>query len=219
MIVVPRFTPIVRRLVKWFYILFAIAVISLAVLVQAGRSFSHLLAKYPDEVSHYLSERLKAKVQIGSLNAEWKGLKPMVDVHDLRITSQSAKPIIALDHAQMQLDLLGSLLHMRFVWSSLKVKQVNMEFVQTPDGFWHIPGLPRKGDDQAARLDPLLDMALLSSRIELEKTRLNFLFVSGQKTLLESPLVRMENDDDFHRLSLQIDVDKHPKTVTLIAES
>ncbi|RYZ99807.1 MAG: DUF3971 domain-containing protein, partial [Moraxellaceae bacterium] len=222
MIVVPRFTPILRRLVKWFYILFAVSAISLALVVQAGRSFSHLLEKYPTEVGDYLSKRLNAKVKIGALKAEWKGLKPMVDVRDLRITSQSDLPIIALSHAQMQLDLLDSLLHLGFVWSSLKVNQVSMEFVQTADGFWHIPGLPRRAnvakDEESVQLDPLLDMALFSNRLELEKTRLNFLFASGHKTLLESPIVRMENDGDFHRLSLQIDVDKHPKTLTLIAE-
>src|SRR4051812_25818935 len=108
MIVVPHLTAIVRKLVKLFYILFAVAAISLAVLVQAGRSFSHLLAKYPHEVSNYLSDHLNAKVNIGSLSAEWTGLKPMIDVRDLRITSQSNQPIIALDHARMRLDLLGS---------------------------------------------------------------------------------------------------------------
>lgn len=222
MAVVPHMTTLVRKLVKWFYILVAIAVISLAVVVQAGRSFSHLLAKYPNELSNYLSHQSNAKVSIGALSAEWNGLKPMVDVRDLRITSQSDQPIIALSHAQMRLDLLDSLLHLRLVWSSLTLTQVDMDFIQSADGFWRIPGIPRKKDktpgQEYAQLDGLIDMALLSGRIEFQQSQLNFKFASGDKISLNSSLVRMENVGKFHRLSLQVDVDNHPKALTLVVE-
>jgi uncharacterized protein (TIGR02099 family) len=214
-------TTYVRKLVKWFYFLFALAAISLAVLVQAGRSFSHLLADYPEELSSYLSNKLNAKVTIGAIGAEWVGLKPMVDVRNLRILSQNDKPIMTLDHAQMRLDLLGSLAHARLVWSALRLDRVQMDFVQTDDGFWQISGIPRKEkspDEKGANLDSLIDMSLLSRRIEFAQTQLNFHFVSGTKTTLHSPLLRMENAGDFHRLALQVDVDTSPKALTLVAE-
>ena len=106
-------TAYLRKFIKWFYLFFALAAITVAVVVQAGRSFSHLLADYPQEVSSYLSDKLNAKVSIGAISAEWVGLKPMVDVRKLRIVSQADKPIIALEHARMRLDLLGSFTHAR----------------------------------------------------------------------------------------------------------
>lgn len=214
-------TTLVRKLIRWFYLLFAIVAISMAVIVQAGRSFSHVLADYPQELSNYLSQRLNAKVSISSISAEWVGLKPMVDVRDLRILSQTDQPIIALGKAHMRLDLLGSFLHLRLVWSALQMTNVQMDFVQTADGFWHVQGLPKSADnpdDQPAQLDPLIDMSLLSRRIEFAQSQLNFHFVSGVTTTLNSPMLRMENLDDFHRLSLQVDIDGHPKTLTLLAE-
>lgn len=215
-------TTYARKLIKWFYFLFALAAISMAVLVQAGRSFSHLVAEYPEELSVYLSKKFNAKVNIGAIRAEWIGLKPMVDVHDVRIVSQTEKPIIALDHAQMRLDLLGTLLHFRLVWSALQLDHVQMDFVQTDDGFWQIPGIPRSTDkperNQAARLDSLIDMSLLSRRIEFSQSQLNFHFASGITTTLNSQLLRMENTGDFHRLSLRVDVDNKPNTLTLVAE-
>lgn len=214
-------TTYVRKLIKWFYLLFAIAAISMAVVVQAGRSFSHLLADYPQELSAYLSTKLNAKVTIGAISAEWVGLKPMVDVQDLRILSQTDKPIIALDHARLRLNLLGTFAHARLVWSALQLDQVAMDFVQTDDGFWHVAGIPKfehAPDHQTADLNPLIDMALLSRRIEFSQTQLNFHFASGVTTTMSSPLLRMENEGDFHRVSLQIDVDGNPKTLTLIAE-
>jgi len=213
-------TAYARKLIKWFYFLFAIAAISMAVVIQAGRSFSHLLADYPEELSQYFSNKLNAKVSMGAVSAEWVGLKPMVDIRDLRILSQTDKPILALSHAQMRLDILGSLAHARLVWSALQLKQVQMDFVQTEEGFWHIPGIPKLAarNDQTARLDSLIDMSLLSRRIEFSQSQLNFHFASGAVTTLNSPLLRMENTGDFHRLSLQVDVDANPKTLTLIVE-
>jgi uncharacterized protein (TIGR02099 family) len=61
-------------------------------------------------------------------------------------------------------------------------------------------------------------MSLLSRRIEVSQTQLNFHFASGSTTTMSSPLLRMENEGDFHRVSLQVDVDGNPKTLTLIAE-
>lgn len=213
---------VLRWLVKWFYTLFAVAAISLAVLVQSGRSFSPLLADYTKEISRYLSGQLNAKVSIGALRAEWDGLKPMLDVQDLRIASQTDEQIIALEHVQLRLDLLGSLLHFRLVWSSLKLDKVAMDFVQTENGFWHVSGLPRladtAADEPSAQLDPLIDMTLLSRRIEFGHSQLNFHFVSGDTTSLASPLLRMENTGNFHRLTLDVDVDNKPKSLVLIAE-
>ncbi|MET0355868.1 MAG: DUF3971 domain-containing protein, partial [Cellvibrio sp.] len=214
-------TTYARKFIKWFYILFAVAAISLAVVVQAGRSFSHLLAEYPQELSNYLSTKLNAKVSIGAISAEWVGLKPMVDIQNLRILSQTDKPIIALGHARMRLDLLDTLTNVRLVWSALQLQKVNMDFVQTGDGAWHISGIPKtpeSPDHKPADLDVLIDMALLSRRIELTQSQLNFHFASGAKTTMSSPLLRMENTGDFHRLSLQVDVDGKPNTLTLLAE-
>ncbi len=214
-------TTYARKLIKWFYLLFALAAISMAVVVQAGRSFSHLLAEYPQELSGYLSNKLNAKVSIGAISAEWVGLKPMVEVRNVRILSQTDKPIIALGHGQMRLDLLGSFAHFRLVWSALQLDQVQMDFLQTDDGFWQVSGIPRKvkaEDDQGAQLDYLIDMSLLSRRIEFSKSKLNFHFASGATTTLDTQLLRMENAGDFHRLSLHVDVDGNPNTLSLVAE-
>lgn len=210
---------VLRKLVKWFYICFAVAAISLAVVVQAGRSFSHLVKDYPEQISRYFSSQFNANVSIGSLSAEWDGLKPMLDVRQLRIASHSNQPILALDHAALRLNLLDSILHARLVWSSLTVAQVRVEFMQTADGRWHIAGLPLREDKNPAQLDSLIDMLLLSRHIEVDKSQFSFHFASGANTLLESPWVRIDNADGFHRLSLQMDVDKHPKSVRLVIEA
>lgn len=214
-------TRVLRYLVKKFYTLCAIVLISLAVLVQCGRSFSHLLSEYPQELSDYLSQRLNADVHIGAISANWEGLKPVVDASDIRIASQAQEPILTLQKARMRLDLISSLLNFRLVWGGINVHQAALAFEQTPEGFWQLPGLrfQTREDQEAAQLDALFDMLLLSTHIEFHQTHLDFTFLDGHKIALDSPSVRLENKGNFHRLSLQVDVEERMNAVTLVMEA
>ncbi len=124
-----------RKLVKWFYFLIALALILLAVLVQSGRSFSHLLGEYNQNIASYFSSRLNAQVTIGQIEAEWNGLKPSLVIQDFSIKSKADQPIVAFKQARLRLDIVESLLNVRLVWSNLSLSQVDMTFAQTADGF------------------------------------------------------------------------------------
>lgn len=213
-------TRALRKLVKWSYFLIALALILLAVLVQSGRSFSHLLGDYNQSIATYLSSQLNAQVIIGQIEADWNGLKPSVVIQDFSIKSQADQPIVAFKQARLRLDMLESLLNLRLVWSNLSLSQVDMTFAQTADGFWQIPGLPKRADANKpeVQLDALLDMLLLSTRIEFQSSHLSFQFASGKHVLLDSPYLLLENAGDFHRLALQIDVDEQPRSAYLVME-
>ncbi|MEN0035615.1 MAG: AsmA-like C-terminal region-containing protein [Cellvibrio sp.] len=208
------------KLVKWFYFVIAIALILLAVLVQSGRSFSHLLGDYDQNIASYLSSKLNAQVTIGSIEADWGGLKPGVVIQNFSIKSHSNQPIVAFKQARLRFDIVESLLNFRLVWSNLSLSQVDMTFAQTADGFWQIPGLPKRADaDQPeVHLDALVDMLLLSTKIEFQSSHLSFRFVSGKEVVLDSPYLLFENSGDFHRLSLQVDVDEQSRSVYLVME-
>ncbi len=209
-----------RKLVKWSYFLVALALILSAVLVQSGRSFSYLLVEHNHSIASYLSSKLNAQVTIGQIEADWSGLKPSVVVQDLSITSQTHEPIVALKQARLRLDILNSLLNLRLVWSNLSLSQVDMTFAQTADGFWQIPGLPERADAKkpGVQLDALLDMLLLSTKIEFQRSHLSFQFTSGKQVVLDSPYLLLENTDDFHRLALQVDVDDQSRSIYLVIE-
>ena len=211
-------TRALRKLVKWSYFLIALALILLAVLVQSGRSFSHLLGDYNHTIADYFSSKLNAQVAIGQIQADWDGLKPSLVIQDFSIRSQADEPIVALKQARLRLDMLESLLNLRLVWSNLSLSQVDMTFAQTADGFWQIPGLPKRADKPGVQLDSLLDMLLLSTKIEFQRSHLSFQFTSGKQVQLASPYLLLENAGDFHRLALQIDVDEQPRSVYLIME-
>ena len=56
-----------HKLVKWCYLLFALALILLAVVVQSGRSLSHVLGDYNEGIASYLSGKLKALAVTGGV--------------------------------------------------------------------------------------------------------------------------------------------------------
>nr|WP_324258317.1 YhdP family protein [Cellvibrio fontiphilus] len=209
-----------HKLVKWCYLLIALALILLAVVVQSGRSFSPVLGNYNQDIALYLSEKLNAKVTIGAIQAEWNGLKPSLLVSDLQIHDPADQPIVAIGEARMRFDILKSLSNARLVWSHLGLSQVEMDFLQTATGAWRVAGLPelRGKDTKGTDINSLLDMLLLSTRIELQSSRFRFTFTSGQQMLLQSPYVLLESAADFHRLALQIDVDGQPRSVYLVLE-
>lgn len=209
-----------RKLVKWFYFLVALALILLAVLVQSGRSFSYLLGEHNQTIAAYLSSTLNAQVTIGEIEADWSGLKPSLLIQDFSIQSQTGQHIVAFQQARLRLDILNSLLNVRLVWSNLSLSQVDMSFAQTADGFWHIPGLPKRSDADMSgvQLDALLDMLLLSTRIEFQSSNLAFQFASGKQVVLASPYLMLENAGDFHRLALQIDVNEQSRSAYLVIE-
>jgi uncharacterized protein (TIGR02099 family) len=212
-----------HKLVKWCYLLIALALILLAVLVQSGRSFSHVVGDYNQTIANYLSDKLNVQVEIGNIQAEWNGLKPSLVVGHFRMQSHEGQPIVVFDEARMRFDILKSLRNVRLVWSNLSLSQVDMEFVQTAEGSWRIAGLPASRDDHVdaskrTDLDSLVDTLLLSTRMELQSSRFRFEFTNGQQMLLDSPYVLLESAADFHRLSLQIDVDKQPRSVYVVLE-
>lgn len=216
-----------RQLVKWSYLLSAMLLIALAVAVQSGRSFSHLIGNYTPDISSYLSEKLNARVSISQINARWDGLKPSLDLQQLSIHSKAGEPILAFSRARIRLDILGSLVNLRWVWSNVILSDVQVDFTQQLSGKWQINGLPPtslKPSPEAStkstgvRLGALVDMLLLSNRIEFQGSHLGFTFTDGRTVELNTPLLLLENAKDFHRLSAQVDVDSQERAVYLMLE-
>lgn len=214
------------RFVKWSYLICALLVIALAVAVQSGRSLSHLLGNYNDDIASYLSTKLNAQVSIDAIEANWDGLRPSLDVRNLRIANAANESLLAFENAQVRFDILRSIISRQFVWNSILLNDVQMDFVQRPDGKWQINGLPvseRLPKDanpttSGVKVDTLIDMLLLSNRIEFLSSQLRFQFADEQKIVLNSPRLLLENSDDFHRLALTVDVDNNPDSVKLILE-
>lgn len=213
-------TAVLRYLLRKFYLFCAIAVITIAVLVQSGRSFSPFVSDYRAEIEHYISSQLNAEVALGAIALEWDGLKPVLEIEQLTVASHSQLPILAVGQGRVRLDLLRSLWNRQLVWGSIKLRDTELTFEQTAAGRWRIPGLPQSDQKpaEAVQLNTLVDKLLLANKIEFQRTHLRFNFVGGHHIALTSPSLLLENHRDFHRISLAIDVEEHEQAVSVVIE-
>lgn len=203
-------------IVKHFWGLCAVLLISLAVLVTIGRELAPQLTHYRTDIEAALSEAMDVRVTIGSIAATWEGLSPELQILGVEVTSLDGKQILAVDTAFAELNLLRSLFNWELVLGRVEFVDIAMEFEQQANGIWTLPGLsPNISSDIK---DPL-DIFLLSERIEFSDARFSFDFRSGHNSQVELPHLVLENSGRFHRLRSELAVDRNRDVVSLIIEA
>lgn len=225
----------------WGVVLFAI--ITLAVVVQLGRALFPVLNDYREFAEEHLSAQLGVEVQVGGIQAEWKGLRPRLTLTDVAVHNSGA-PVFSMDRINAEISLLSTLRDWRLAFRRLSFNGLTATLIQNAEGQWWVRGLDRAvppvGQDPvsdsslpetadlpeappsaAAQRDALkdpLNIFLFGRRLELNDTRLEFVFRSGLVTHAEIPQIRMENDSDFHRLSARFSLDQDPLSLYLVVE-
>ncbi len=211
---------IVRLVVKRFWSMIAIVLISLAVLVQLGRIASSSLGDYKTELAHYLSTTTGMTVELGELNGEWYGLLPAMNLRDLRLMDERGEEALVIARAEVRLDILSSLSLRRLVWGTIVLQNVNLGFAQNEQGRWWIKGMPQSTSTVDANLtiDDPFDIFLLGPRVQLLEANLDFSFYDGHQSNIRVPIISLENTDQFHRISAGLDVEGRKNAVSLIVE-
>lgn len=204
-----------RYLVKKFYILCAVILIGLAVVVQCGRSFAPLVEKYPREVAEYLSRQLGMDINLGSIRADWQGLKPSLEMGGL-VIEQEGQRLLMAKSGYLTLDLLGSLRHWQPVWGKIELRGTRLSLSQNPDGDWELPGASQQQSDLAP--EDLLTLVELGTRVEFQDTRIELNFADQRRLAFVAPSLLLENRNDFHRLSLELDLEEGGAGISAVIE-
>ncbi|MDQ2075122.1 YhdP family protein [Marinimicrobium sp. ABcell2] len=205
-----------RYLVKKFYILCAVVLIGAAVVVQAGRSLAPLAERYPDQVAEYLSEQLNLEVSLGAIHAHWEGLKPRLSLRDIRIRDLDGYRLLVAEGAELELDLLSSALRLKPVWGEIELHSAHLLLTQSESGTWGVPGPATQ--QQGAQLDDVWSLVQLGTRVEFHDTRLRLAFANGERLDFIAPHILLENHEDFHRLSAQVDIAERAGALKLVIE-
>jgi len=214
---------VVRYVVRKFWAITAALLIALAVVVQLGREFSTYLGHYKDSFASYLENRLGMPVQLESLSGQLQALNPTLGIAGLQVSNPEGVPLLTIGRATARLDLLNSFYDWRLVWGELELEQVQLLLVEQEDGSWAFEGMAettavRREDGGEPIIDDPLDVFLLGPHIALRNADVTFAFRSGHRTQLTVPKILMENTDDFHRLTLSVDIDERKDAVTLVVE-
>ncbi|WP_049723613.1 YhdP family protein [Gilvimarinus polysaccharolyticus] len=202
-----------------FFLILAVTVITLAVLVQIGRSFSYLLSDYRPQLERLLSQQSGVEVRLKQISADWSGLQPVLDVQGIEVDALTGERLLAMDSARLRLDIIDSVLAWRPVWGNVELSGGVMSLRQDQQGRWKLQGVSNDGSPTNGNLhDTILDVLLASRRIAFNKAHLDFHFYNGEQLRLNSPSLLLENSGNFHRLVLRLDVAEHNNTLYFLLE-
>ncbi|WP_020207964.1 YhdP family protein [Gilvimarinus chinensis] len=209
-----------RLTLRVFYLTLAFTLITLAIVVQLGRSLTYLVSDYREELASVLSQQTGTRVELSALNADWSGLQPLLEADDIRIYGQNNEQLLAMDEAQLRLNLLASLWHRAPVWSSVMLRGGDITLHQDKDGRWRLQGSNDSAKPMSAESQShIVDILLAARRIGIEQTQVNVQFLSGDSFTLKSPNLLLENRGDFHRLLLQLGVEDNANAIYMVLEA
>lgn len=213
---------VLAYLLKKFYIVCAVLVIALAVVVQSGRSLFPLLANYDRQLTEYLSEQLDLSVSVERLTAEWQELKPSLTLYGLSVSDPEGRPLLKADRVLLRLNLVSSALERRLAWDKIVLRRPQLSLSQGTDGYWGLPDFvsdqERRPADEPLAPDDLLTLFEVGTRVELLEARIALAFANGHQQTFAAPYLLLEHDDDFHRLSLQVDLEGRDRALVAILE-
>lgn len=236
---------VARWMVRWFWRTLACVLITVAVVVQLGRSFAYLAADYRPDIETYLGDQLQAQVHIGQLQLDWPQLLPSLSIRDLQIApigtvfddhfgdeaingNAMASPVpLTVASVNVTLDVLASLWQRRWVWQDVALDEVSVQMLRS-DQRWQLQDLPHllqrssspemlppSGDDQFR----LADVFLLSDAIQFNNLRFHLQWQDDGVVEWFIPQATLVNQGDFHRLRADLQVDGNTQAAQLIVEA
>ena len=207
---------ILRYLVRKFYLLCAVVLIGAAVLVQGGRSLAPLAQHYPDQMAHYLSQQMDLDVTLGAVHSDWEGLKPRLSLHDLRVHDREGNSLLKAERARLELNLVASVLRRELVWGEIFVHSAHLMLTQNEAGAWSV--LDRDAQPEGTALGGVWSLVQRGTRVEFQDARLHLALAKHDHLEFVAPRLLLENHEDFHRLSLHVNMAERNNALRLVVE-
>ncbi len=196
-------TKYLRVISRRFWGIFFSCIIAFAVVVQIGRQAFPLMNDYRHLIAEALGDQLGVEIEIESITAEWRGLRPEVVLSGLSVLSKERQVIFTVAKAQAELSILDSFLQEGFAWRTITFESLETSFEQRKNNTWHIRGYSggTANTDNPFSFDDPLDIFLFGRRVNIVSATLNFDFYNGKQSQIAIPEIRLDNDRFFHRMT------------------
>lgn len=193
---------------RFWGVLFS-CIIAFAVIVQLGRQAFPLLNDYRPVFTEALGKQLGVDIEIASLDASWKGLRPKVILRNVRVLSKEGVEIFSVKSAKAELSLLDSVIQRGLAWRTITFDQLEARFEQKENNAWGIQGYDggTANNENPLLFDDPLDVFLFGRRVDIRSASLTFYFRNGNTSEMLIPHISLDNDRFFHRMSAAINVD------------
>jgi uncharacterized protein (TIGR02099 family) len=178
-----------------------LGLVAVALLLSAARAFTPLiLERYAEDFANSASARLGQPVTVGSLSARWRGVGPVLVLHDVQLWEPDRSRSV-LDLQEIIVDFaLGDMLSSGFLAPGrVNLSGLHLTVIRQPDGNVTIEGITPAGGSRGGDATALL---LAPARLRLRQSRVTIEDRMRQRPplVLEDVEVDIRNDESRHQL-------------------
>lgn len=148
-------------------IAFSSLVIAAAVLVGLAQLLLPFVARYPDRVAAFLSERVHRPVSLDAVDAAWERTGPVLRLSGVHIASASpGQPPLVIPEAELALDFSAWAKKNRR-WNEFRLRGLDLRLVQDAEGEWQLEGFSGAGSGADNPLLALGALVLVQTRVTI----------------------------------------------------
>jgi uncharacterized protein (TIGR02099 family) len=181
--------------------LFAVFVITAAVVVGLGQLALPWIVSHPEKISAFLSDKLHRPVNLDGVEGQWEHDGPVLTLHGVHIAPASPEqPPLTIPQAQLKINFLGPFRHNQ-AWNEFRLVGLDLHLVRNAAGDWRLQGLDTAstgGDDESSPLFELGSLVLRDVRFTIDDT------TAGRHIVLGSDEIRLINSGDYHRVLARV---------------
>ncbi len=193
--------PGILHLWRWSMRITATVLLSLALLITAGRLSAPLLARYQSEIEQQLGSILNARVTFDVLAGKWYRFSPIIDIRDLSILSPDGQgDAHRIDHLYIKPDVFASLQNKALIIDQVIVQEPGFRMTEDTNGNWTLAGLVSSGVDYT---DAILDFLLTTGRLQIVEADLELYWSDGRELLLDNIFINLSNEGIRHEALMQ----------------
>lgn len=206
----------IKLLARWLVFSAALLTIGIVILVFLGRQTISQLDDLRPSIQSFIASNTGFQVNLGLLSGEWPQLIPIIDIQSVELIGSDQDSVLSLWGARADLDLFSSIRLGSPIWRDLVIDKLEINFIENNQGHWRLKGFNGETDTD---LNIILEPFLHSRHIRLKSLIVNLHSFSGQQTQVFGSDMLIENDDDFHRVQLSVNVSENQSPAHLIVEA
>jgi uncharacterized protein YhdP len=204
-----------KLLGRWLWLSAALLVIGTVIFIVIGRQTISNVDQLRPVVQKIITDNTGMQIRLGELKGKWPRLVPIIDVDKIEIIAENQTPTVVMDGARADLDLFNSIKYLSPIWRELVVDQLTLTVVEDASGQWSLKGLQVGGNTD---LDKIFEPLIYSRLIRFKLVSANLEFFSGRKMQVRGDNVILENDDNFHRAELSLQLSDLGKPAYVLIE-
>jgi uncharacterized protein (TIGR02099 family) len=181
--------------------LFAVVVITAAVVVGLGQLALPWIVSHPEKISAFLSDKLHRPVTLDRVEGQWEHDGPVLTLHGVHIAGAAPEQApLTIPQAQLKINFLGPFRHNQ-AWNEFRLVGLDLHLVRNAAGDWRLQGLDTAAtgdDDESSPLFDLGSLVLRDVKFTIDDS------TAGRHIALGSDEIRLINSGDYHRVLARV---------------